>query len=110
MVGVKLSGWAREEGVPYRSALNWFPGTLPVPARQLPTGTILIDSPARAAGTAVAYFRVSGADQRAELERQAGRVTAASARLRAERRPYRRAHMPVNTSTVPRQKAAEGSV
>jgi putative resolvase len=55
--------------------LNWFhAGTLPVSARQLPTGPIRVDSPARTAGTAVAYCRVSGADQRGELERQAGRV------------------------------------
>jgi putative resolvase len=47
---------------------------MPVPARQLPTGTILVDPPARAEGTAVAYCRVSSADQRADLERQAGRV------------------------------------
>lgn len=72
---MKLTQWAREQGVSYRTALNWFhAGSLPVPARQLPTGTILIDPPAPAAGTAVAYCRVSSADQRADLERQAGRV------------------------------------
>jgi len=72
---VKLTEWAREQGISYRTALNWFhAGTLPVVARQLPTGTILVDSPAHAAGTAVAYCRVSSADQRADLERQAGRV------------------------------------
>jgi putative resolvase len=72
---VKLTEWAREQGVSYRTALNWFhAGTLPVPARQLPTGTILVDPPVNAAGTAVAYCRVSSADQRADLERQAGRV------------------------------------
>jgi len=72
---VKLTEWAREQGISYRTALNWFhAGTLPVVARQLPTGTILVDAPAHAAGTAVAYCRVSSADQRADLERQAGRV------------------------------------
>jgi putative resolvase len=72
---VKLTEWAREQGVSYRTALNWFrAGTLPVPARQLPTGTIVIDPPTRADGTAVAYCRVSSADRRADLERQAGRV------------------------------------
>lgn len=72
---MKLTEWAREQGVSYRTALNWFhAGALPVPARQLPTGTILVDPPANAAGTAVAYCRVSSADQRADLERQAGRV------------------------------------
>ncbi|MGH3862185.1 IS607 family transposase [Actinokineospora sp.] len=72
---MKLSEWAREQGVSYRTALNWFHAdTLPVTARQLPTGTILVDSPARAEGAAVAYCRVSGAEQRLDLERQAGRV------------------------------------
>ena len=73
---MKLSAWAKEQGVSYRTALNWFhAGTLPVPARQLPTGTILVDPPARTSGvTVVAYCRVSSHDQMAELERQAGRV------------------------------------
>lgn len=59
----------------YRTALNWFhAGTLPVPARQLPTGTILVDPPVRETGATVAYCRVSSHDQKADLERQAGRV------------------------------------
>jgi predicted site-specific integrase-resolvase len=35
----KLTEWAaREQGVSYRSAVNWFlAGTVPVPARQLST-------------------------------------------------------------------------
>jgi putative resolvase len=38
--GVKLSVWAEENGVSYRAALSWcHAGTLPVPARQLATGT-----------------------------------------------------------------------
>ena len=45
---MKLSAWAKEQGISYRTALNWFhAGTLPVPARQLPTGTILVDPPVR---------------------------------------------------------------
>jgi putative resolvase len=72
---VKLKEWAREQGVSYRSALNWFhSGALPVPARQLPTGTILVDPVPAPAGRTVAYCRVSSADQRDDLERQAGRV------------------------------------
>jgi len=47
---------------------------LRVPARQLPTGTILVDPAPRAAGRTVAYCRVSGVGQRDDLERQAGRV------------------------------------
>lgn len=72
---MKLSAWAKEQGVSYRTALNWFhAGTLPVPARQLPTGTILVDPPVREAGVTVAYCRVSSHDRKPELERQAGRV------------------------------------
>jgi len=72
---VKLSVWAKEQGVSYRAALNWFhAGTLPVPARQLPTGTILVDPPITETGAVVAYCRVSSHDQKADLERQAGRV------------------------------------
>jgi hypothetical protein len=51
MIGVKLSELAREQGVPYRSALIWLhAGTVPVPARQLPTGTMLVDSPDQSGG------------------------------------------------------------
>ena len=72
---MKLSVWAKENGVSYRAALNWFhAGTLPVPARQLATGTILIDPPVTETGVVVAYCRVSSHDQKADLERQAGRV------------------------------------
>jgi putative resolvase len=82
LLGVKLSAWAKEQGVSYRTALNWFhAGVLPVPARQLPTGTILVDPPEAATGVVVAYCRVSSHDQEADLERQAGRVlTACSGR------------------------------
>lgn len=72
---MKLSVWAKQQGINYRTALTWFhDGTLPVPARQLPTGTILVDPPATPVGAVVAYCRVSSHDQKADLERQAGRV------------------------------------
>ena len=59
----------------YRAALNWFhAGTLPVAARQLLTGTILVDPPVRETGMTVAYCRVWSDEQKADLERQAGRV------------------------------------
>ena len=75
---MRLKEWAHKQGVSYRTALNWFhAGTLPVPARQLPTGTILVEAPMTAAGRTVAYCRVSSAQQRDELERQAGRVAQA---------------------------------
>lgn len=72
---MRLKEWAREQGVSYRTALNWFhAGTLPVPARQLPTGTILVEPPKESTGRTVAYCRVSSADQKDDLHRQAGRV------------------------------------
>lgn len=55
--------------------MNWFhAGALPVAARQLPTGTILVELPKTASGRTVAYCRVSSADQKDDLHRQAGRV------------------------------------
>ena len=41
---MKLADWARRQGLDYKTAWRWFhAGILPVPARQLPTGTILVD-------------------------------------------------------------------
>jgi putative resolvase len=60
---MKLSEWARGQGVSYRTALNWFhAGTLAVPARQLPTGTIVVEPFAEPGGKSVADRRVSSAD------------------------------------------------
>ena len=59
----------------YRAALNWFhAGTLPAPARQLDTGTILVEPSTPQSGRTVAYCRVSSSDQRDDLDRQVGRV------------------------------------
>lgn len=72
---MRLKEWARGQGVSYRTALNWFhAGTLPVPARQLDSGTILVEPPVIEAGRTVAYCRVSSADERDDLDRQVGRV------------------------------------
>lgn len=77
---MKLSEWARREGVHYQTACKWWKaGKLSVPARKLPSGVVVVDVPATASeGKAVAYCRVSSADQKADLERQAGRVVAAA--------------------------------
>ena len=67
---MKLSDWARKQGISYMTAWRWFKaGKLPVPARQLPTGTILVDEP-NPEGRTVLYARVSSADQKEDLERQ----------------------------------------
>ena len=75
---MKLSDWAAQQGVHYQTAWRWWKrGTLPVPARQLPSGTILVDVPAAAPhtrGRLVVYARVSSHDQRADLDRQVARA------------------------------------
>ncbi len=73
---MKLSDWARQQGISYITAWRWFQaGKLPVPARQLPTGTILVEA-LRPEGTTVLYARVSSADQKEDLERQVQRLQA----------------------------------
>jgi putative resolvase len=84
MEWMKLAEWARQNGVSRQSATRWFhAGALPVPARQLSTGTILVDEPTMAAAGVALYARVSSADQRADLDRQVARLTthATEARL-----------------------------
>ncbi len=73
---MKLSTWAREQGLTYRTAYRLFhAGKLPVPAEQLATGTILVHPPKPAGPSYVAiYARVSGHDQKADLDRQVSRL------------------------------------
>lgn len=75
---MKLSVWAKENGVCYHTAWKWFKdGTLPVEAQQLKTGTILITSSKKSApGSGVAlYCRVSSHDQKKHLPAQIARLT-----------------------------------
>ncbi len=75
---MKLATWARTVGIHPKTAYRWFHrGTLPVPARQLESGTILVSAPAVPAPGAPAaiYARVSAPDQRADLDRQIARLT-----------------------------------
>jgi predicted site-specific integrase-resolvase len=54
----------------------WRDGRLPVPAEQLATGTVIVHQPETPASRGVAlYARVSGADQKADLDRQLARLT-----------------------------------
>ena len=75
---MKLSEWAAQQGIHYQTAWRWWRhGTLPVPARQLASGTILVEVPTPSAATGgrtVVYARVSSHDQRADLDRQVSRV------------------------------------
>ena len=53
----------------------WKAGQLPVPAEQLPTGTIIVYPPITTTDGGVAlYARVSSADQKPDLERQVARL------------------------------------
>lgn len=75
---LKLAAWARSYGVHPQTAYRWFrDGTIPVPARRLASGTIVVehDPVAVADGRTVAYCRVSSHGQRDDLERHAGRVS-----------------------------------
>ncbi|MFI8073704.1 IS607 family transposase [Streptomyces sp. NPDC086033] len=73
---MKLSEWARQQGVSYQTAWRWVKdGKMPVPVRQAPSGTWLVDEVAvQPSGRVVAYCRVSSVHQKADLERQAARV------------------------------------
>jgi putative resolvase len=78
---VKLAAWARANGVHPQTAYRWFrQGTMPVPARRLPSGTILVQVPGSDHDggldqRAVLYARVSAHDQRGELDRQVTRLS-----------------------------------
>ena len=72
---MKLSDWARLNGVHPKTALRWFDrGILPVPARKVGPRTILVEVKSEPADTVALYARVSSHDQRADLERQMGRL------------------------------------
>jgi putative resolvase len=65
--GMKLSDWAKKQGISYRSAWNQYKsGKLGVPARQLPTGTIIVDVPEKP-NKAIIYSRVSSHNQKGDL-------------------------------------------
>jgi predicted site-specific integrase-resolvase len=74
---VKLSQWAKENGLSYRTAWRMFhAGTLPVEAEQLATGTILVKprTEAEKVQGAALYARVSSSDQKNDLDRQIARL------------------------------------
>jgi putative resolvase len=75
---MKITDWARQAGIHPKTARRWFHrGVMPVPAHQLTTGTILVDTPPEANGGGVAlYARVASWDHKADLARQVGRLRA----------------------------------
>jgi putative resolvase len=72
---MKLSNWAKKQGIHYMTAYRWFnEGLLPVKATQLPSGTILVEeSPVVNNSTnkeTHIYCRVSSHNKKDDLERQ----------------------------------------
>jgi putative resolvase len=72
-----LVEWARRQGISYKTAWRWVKDdAMPVPWRQLPSGTILVDAPVDERPSTVAlYARVSSHDQRNDLDRQLARLS-----------------------------------
>jgi putative resolvase len=74
---MKLTEWAKKQGISYRTALRWFHGgTLPVEAQQVSTGTIIVkvETVLEHKKTAL-YARVSSSDQKPNLDSQIVRLT-----------------------------------
>ena len=73
---MRLSEWAKREGVAYITAWRWWnEGKLPVPARKVGK-LILVDVPEPGQGRTVVYARVSSAGQKPDLDGQIARVVA----------------------------------
>ena len=72
---MKLSEWAKKQGVSYRTAWRWFKtGILPIPAKQLSNGTILLSEVEEQPLIVAIYARVSSSDQKKDLDRQVARL------------------------------------
>lgn len=72
---MKLSVWANNNGLSYKTAWRlWKAGSPPLPAEQLPTGTILVHELPTQTNNAVLYARVSSSDQATDLKRQLQRL------------------------------------
>ncbi len=74
---MKLSQYAKQRGISYSTALRWWhQGT--IRGYQAPSGTIIVETegkPRAAAERVAIYARVSSAEHRENLERQAARLT-----------------------------------
>lgn len=74
---MKLSQWAKQKGVSYRTAYRYFRNNQIVGAEQLPTGTIVIheiETLQNPTSINVIYARVSSHDQKNDLVRQVDRL------------------------------------
>lgn len=81
--GMKLSQYAKQQGISYRTALRWFRSGA-IAGYQAPSGTIIVQEEkpvSPGAQKVVLYARVSSTEHRTNLDRQAERLLAyASAR------------------------------
>ena len=76
MSRMKLSAWAKTQGICYTTAWRMFrDGRLPVPSEQLATGTVIVHVGEIKSKGAALYARVSSGDQKADLDRQLVRLT-----------------------------------
>jgi len=77
---MKLSVWAKKQGISYKTAWRWFTNdTLPtgVKMEQLSSGTVVVtEALALAAASVGLYARVSSSDQKNDLDAQLGRLVA----------------------------------
>jgi predicted site-specific integrase-resolvase len=72
---MKLSHYAKQQGISYRTALRWWRAGQ-IKGYQAPTGTIIVTEGQKPASTekVAIYARVSSADHKENLERQAERL------------------------------------
>jgi putative resolvase len=72
---MKLSEWAKKQGVSYRTAWRWFKaGILPVPVKQLSNGTIILSETEEKPLVVAIYARVSSSDQKKDLDSQVAKL------------------------------------
>ena len=76
---MKLSKWAKLQGIHYNTAYRWFhEGTMPVPSYQTETGTIIVEDEKivnNVNDKVVIYARVSSHNKKDDLKRQVERCT-----------------------------------
>jgi putative resolvase len=73
---MKLSNWAKQQGISYLTAFRWWQADkLPIKAQQMPSGTILVfpETPDNVKENIVIYCRVSNQSRKTELEYQVKR-------------------------------------
>ena len=73
---MKLSQFAKQQGISYSTALRWWQAGA-IRGYQAPSGTIIVEAegmPARNEQRVAIYARVSSAEHRENLERQAERL------------------------------------